>query len=586
MTSTDIATLEAAVRVLQAKLSDPAYRERASALELQAEHARVEEMLADLASLRAREQASGMREAGWWDPLPLHAPVTTSEAPAFDVAQVVSADDLSAFFEALVHRRVATGAAVARLRALREQLRGDRAGLRLLAATFETIGLKGDADTCLLRPSVSRTTPTLPAWLLRSSELPSLSDGLTATQRRLVERIERASPPGREPARVADLREGLDADDTNDALLALAHPALRLHPVVELFTDDGPFQPMDTRVTRVRMGPLRQWRSLPMLLINGAAGRDGTCFPGHHARHVLDAAVAVVRGQPWQAEWDRPEFSFGGKLAPNWRRVHDVVCRASITSDASLTRLTVSSIPWPHRTVQLLPQLHAAIASGELEGVRAIRDESSAHGARVVLELEHAAFEWPVHRRLLFGGFTSTEWPLVLRCNEVVGSLQTVLTAWVQARREALRTEVEQGHHEARGRLQDRLAQLEALYIARKLSGRVLAALRACVDEDEVVQALGTLLTAEARQELGSLPFPTSRSSATGFTPQQARFLNGVRRLEGYSLERIAADWAATLDELRSVPAADARIDDSLVATLTAARGLFPESRRTGVAMR
>jgi len=210
-----------------------------------------------------------------------------------------------------------------------------------------------------------------------------------------------------------------------------------------------------------RNEPLVLPASLPNVLLNGALGIAvgmATNIPPHNLREVVDATVHLI-DHPDAATEDLlqfvegPDFPTGG-IAYNARDIAQayatgrggVVCRgeADIKEDKSGNpQIIITSLPYRVNKAELVARIADLVHEKKLEGVKALRDESSRGETRVAVDLKQGVHGQKVLNYL----YKHTELETVFHYNmlALVGgipqtlSLKGILVEFIAHREEVVR---------------------------------------------------------------------------------------------------------------------------------------------------
>jgi DNA gyrase/topoisomerase IV subunit A len=415
------------------------------------------------------------------------------------------------------------------------------------------------------RPSVRRfpQSSTLP-HLTDSDELPDWRDGLTRSQRQVVEAMRSVAPHGGSMVPVASIAKaaGLEVVRVARALAELGNARLRPLPLVEVdgLTVEG--------VVAARLGGwveefLAGELALPLLLINGAAGRDAALPPGNPGE-VLDAAIRVTRSVgEGHASRDSvvPDFPTGGVLDRGsldglGHGVGVVVrllarVKAGYREGTDRCRLVIDELPWPLTIPEVEHRLRSLVTDESLEGALAVSQE----GEALSVEFSHlvwarrAASELQLVSHGVLAGPLQVTFPVQLVVEGPSGSLRMspreYLGTFIAHQRDQGRPQIEVAHDSK----VNELSNAEALVVALTLRDAVQTALRSTVDPSEERQALMHFMTPELRgriDHLGTLTHPYF----LGFTEAQAVWLTSAKRLTARSLALAEQDFRRLRDEV------------------------------------
>lgn len=198
---------------------------------------------------------------------------------------------------------------------------------------------------------------------------------------------------------------------------------------------------------------------IPNLLVNGADGIAvgmATKIPPHNLREVCDAAIALI-DQPdlsvseLMAIVPGPDFPTAGTIYGRHgiRDAYEtgrgkVVVRgnATIEERPSGAMIIIDELPYQVNKARLVEQIADLVKDRKLEGIRALRDESSREGMRVVIECKKDAFAEVVLNHLYkHTALQSTYGVILLAIVENqprILSLRELLQLWIAHRREVV----------------------------------------------------------------------------------------------------------------------------------------------------
>jgi DNA gyrase subunit A len=198
---------------------------------------------------------------------------------------------------------------------------------------------------------------------------------------------------------------------------------------------------------------------IPNLLVNGADGIAvgmATKIPPHNLREVCDAAIALI-DQPdlsvseLMAIVPGPDFPTAGTIYGRHgiRDAYEtgrgkVVVRgnATIEERPGGATIVIDELPYQVNKARLVEQIAELVKDRKLEGIRALRDESSREGMRVVIECKKDAFAEVVLNHLYkHTALQSTFGVILLAIVENqprILSLREMLQLWIAHRREVV----------------------------------------------------------------------------------------------------------------------------------------------------
>lgn len=622
---TELSLLEADLARVEARLADTAHTARTPQEQLEREWEFRNELRARIEALRERLARPAPVPGG----LPADAVGRWSPLPLFEKPREESKADLPPASFEVVEGDVPDRAAIAReiavdlqkrpsgmgLMTIGKRWRHDAPTMRLIGAALRSTGRPlaatwfGAKPPAEVTPGARRVLRA--AWLTEAREVPNEFDGLTPTQRLVLSVMRSAAPAGgafvRLSSIVADVtvqEPSFDLDTVERTLVSLGHPSLRRLPLVEFQGLTGRFTPPEThlthaRLTRLAVEVLDQAFPLPLLLINGAEGMNASIPPHSPAelcracRYLLEnprASLSELRPHPLEG----PDFPGGGAvfrsrifdLWGGWASTLKVRprVRTEVDQQTSRARLVVDQFPWPMTGSEVQAELAGLVASGALDGVGAILDQSSAEGVKLVIELEHLAFSGTVFDTIMKSEVLVRWIDVELRvdgADHPRRPLTDLLLAFIEHRKEVAVKKLDKVVAQARLRAQD----LEAVCVALALLEPVQAVMRASDDDAEAVKGLMNFMGPEHREAaLTELPFPPSHAYDKGFTERQARYLLTIRKLASRRPESAQQDWAAQLgvvNQARVFLSDRQAILDLVRQELRDALARFDEPRRT-----
>ncbi len=148
--------------------------------------------------------------------------------------------------------------------------------------------------------------------------------------------------------------------------------------------------------------------AVPQLLLNGTLGIAvgmATNVPPHNLREVVDATVYLMDNKDATTEEllqfiQGPDFPLGGVIfnAQDIKHAYStgrggIVTRgvAEIVEDKNTSQIIITSIPYRVNKAQLIEKVAELVRDKKLEGVKAIRDEST-KDIRVVIDLKSGSY--------------------------------------------------------------------------------------------------------------------------------------------------------------------------------------------------
>lgn len=284
----------------------------------------------------------------------------------------------------------------------------------------------------------------------------------------------------------------------------------------------------------------------PNLLVNGASGIAvgmATNMAPHNLSEVIDATMALIDNRQIEvAELMKyvkgPDFPTGGIIygydgpreALETGRGRVVIrARAEIeTYNGERERIIVSEIPYQVNKALMIERTAELVNEKKLEGISAIRDESSREGIRIVYEIKRDANAAIVLNNLFKYTALQTSFSVnniaLVNGRPMLLNLKDLIHHFVEHRHEVVvrRTKFELNEAEKRAHI------LEGLLIALDHLDEVIRLIRASQTPDEAREGL---------------------MSSFGLTDIQARAILDMtlRRLTGLERDKIKDEYAALM---------------------------------------
>ncbi|WEA02011.1 DNA gyrase subunit A [Mucilaginibacter sp. SJ] len=284
----------------------------------------------------------------------------------------------------------------------------------------------------------------------------------------------------------------------------------------------------------------------PNLLVNGASGIAvgmATNMAPHNLSEVIDATMALIDNRQIEvAELMKyvkgPDFPTGGIIygydgpreALETGRGRVVIrARAEIeTYNGERERIVVSEIPYQVNKALMIERTAELVNEKKLEGISAIRDESSREGIRIVYEIKRDANAAIVLNNLFKYTALQTSFSVnniaLVNGRPMLLNLKDLIHHFVEHRHEVVvrRTKFELNEAEKRAHI------LEGLLIALDHLDEVIRLIRASQTPDEAREGL---------------------MSSFGLTDIQARAILDMtlRRLTGLERDKIKDEYAALM---------------------------------------
>jgi DNA gyrase subunit A len=455
-----------------------------------------------------------------------------------------------------------------------------------------------------------------------SRALPDARDGLKPVHRRILWGMDELNArPDRahmKSARVTGHVMGNYHPHGNqaiyDALARMAQPFSLRHPLIDghgnFGSPDDP--PAAERYTECRLSPLAMQMlagidedtvdkvanydgrneepsvlpsRFPNLLVNGSQGIAvgmATNIPPHNLGEVIDAVVHLI-DHPEATVDDlmhfvkAPDFPTGGIIMGRAGTVAafrtgrgSIRMRAvaEIEEGKTSDRIVVTEMPYQTSVGTTAAKIAELVNNRELEGIRAVNDESAKGKTRLVIDLKRDAPALVILNNLykrtpLQSTFAVNTVALVdgvPRTLNLVQALQAYVDHQVEVirRRSAFRLE----------RARKRAHILEGLLRALDMIDAIIAAIRASDD------------TPQARDALMAEPF--------AFSVEQSEYildmpLKRLTRLERNKLEEELAELRATIDELEAILADRVKLMSVIKTEMIDIRDRFATPRRTSI---
>ncbi|MGF7075965.1 DNA gyrase subunit A [Mucilaginibacter sp. R-33] len=288
----------------------------------------------------------------------------------------------------------------------------------------------------------------------------------------------------------------------------------------------------------------------PNLLVNGASGIAvgmATNMAPHNLSEVIDATMALIDNRQIEvAELMKyvkgPDFPTGGIIygydgpreALETGRGRVVIrARAEIeTYNGERERIVVSEIPYQVNKALMIERTAELVNEKKLEGISAIRDESSREGIRIVYEIKRDANAAIVLNNLFKYTALQTSFSVnniaLVNGRPMLLNLKDLIHHFVEHRHEVVvrRTKFELNEAEKRAHI------LEGLLIALDHLDEVIRLIRASQTPDEAREGL---------------------MSSFGLTDIQARAILDMtlRRLTGLERDKIKDEYAALMELIK-----------------------------------
>ena len=329
--------------------------------------------------------------------------------------------------------------------------------------------------------------------------------------------------------------------------------------------------------------PLVMPSRFPNLLVNGSQGIAvgmATNIPTHNLNEVIDATVHLIDNPEATVEdlmrfVTGPDFPTGG-LIMGRAGIHQALttgrgsvrirAKAEIVEGTRSDQIVVTEIPYQQSGENIEQKIADAVDRKIIDGIRELRNESAKGKTRFVIELKRDAPALVVLNNLykhspLQSSFSYNMVALVDGVPLTL-DLRSALVAYVGHQIDVITRRSEYRLRQAR----DRAHILEGLLKALDLIDQIIAAIRASEDRSEALTAL--------------------MSDAFDFSERQANHILDMQlvrltRLGRSRLEEELAEKLATIAELESILADDAKLRQVIKDELADIREVHGEERRT-----
>lgn len=335
-----------------------------------------------------------------------------------------------------------------------------------------------------------------------------------------------------------------------------------------------------------RNEPLVLPARFPNLLVNGSQGIAvgmATSIPTHNLSEVIAATVHLINNSEATVGdlvkfVQAPDFPTGGVVlgtAGALEAYHtgrgSVRIRAEVAveeEDRRGARLIVTEIPYQTSVESIEEKIAELTRHKRLDGVRAVRNESSKGETRLVIELKAGANSQIVLNNLF--RHTPLETKHAINMLALVDgqprtlNLRDALAAYVSHQIEVVRRRSEHRLNAAR----ERAHIVEGLLKALDMIDAIVAAIRASADR------------AEALSQLTVDPFSFSERQANHILDMQ---LVRLTRLGRANLEEELASLRGQIEELEAILSDDGKLRAVIVNELTEIGEAHPSERRTRI---
>ncbi len=343
----------------------------------------------------------------------------------------------------------------------------------------------------------------------------------------------------------------------NDPPAAMRYTEARLSPIAmemlaDIDRDTVDFAPnFDDSLTEPTVLPAR----LPNLILNGASGIAvgmTTNIPPHNLREVCDAVIHLVNHTDASVEdllqfVKGPDFPTGAIAYSSGLREAYVTGRGRVVIRAKVEleevrgnrfRLVISEVPYQVNKATLVEKIATLAKEKKIDGITEVRDESSRHGLRVVVELRRDAQVRVIQNNLF--KHTAMETSFYINMLALVDgqprtlSLKDMLAEYIKFRLEVIRRRTQYDIRKA----QARTHILEGLRIAISNLDAIIKLIRESADTDAARQGLMQTYTLDEAQAQAILDLQLRRLAALERQKIEDEF---------QELARLIAEWQALL---------------------------------------
>ncbi|HLN16386.1 MAG TPA: DNA gyrase subunit A [Acidimicrobiales bacterium] len=321
----------------------------------------------------------------------------------------------------------------------------------------------------------------------------------------------------------------------------------------------------------------------PNLLVNGSQGIAvgmATNIPPHNLGEVIDATVHLLEHP--NATPDElmefvkgPDFPTGAQILGRQgildayrtgRGSIKMRAVATVESEREGPTIVVTELPYQQSTSVIVQKIAEHVRSGELDGIKAVRDLGSAKQTRLVIQLKHDANANVVLNKLykqtpLQTSFGVNTLALVDGVPRTL-NLAQVLTHYVEHQKEVVTRRSEFRLRKARARAHI----VEGLLRALDMLDAVIAAIRASDDRPA------------ARAALMVDPFSFSEEQANHILDMT---LGRLTRLGRTELEEEMAELQRTIAELEAILKSPKRLRGVIASELGEIRDKYADERRS-----
>lgn len=351
---------------------------------------------------------------------------------------------------------------------------------------------------------------------------------------------------------------------------------------------------------------------VPNLLVNGASGIAvgmATNIPPHHIGEVLDGVIALANNpnisiSELMEHIPGPDFPTKGVIygRSGIRQAYEtgrglIMLRARAEIEQlkhDREQIVITEVPYQVNPNRIIERIAELVQDKKLEGISAIRNESSREGMRLVIELKRDAMAQVVLNHLYNQTSLQTTFGIILLAivegRPRVLSLKEALVQFLQHRKEVVirRTRFELKQAQSRREI------VEGLSLAIDNIDRVIAIIRAAKDTEEAKLKLLAEPFSGMAQFLQRANRPEAEIQArvnkgiSHFTETQVKAILEMRlqRLTGLERDKLLVeflDLCKLIDYLQSILSDENKRNQVIIKELTEIRAQFVDKRKTEI---
>ncbi|MDO4799243.1 MAG: DNA gyrase subunit A [Bacillota bacterium] len=321
----------------------------------------------------------------------------------------------------------------------------------------------------------------------------------------------------------------------------------------------------------------------PNLLVNGSNGIAvgmATSIPPHNLSEIIDAIVHLIDHPDAEVEElmdyvKGPDFPTGGEIIgvegmkSAYRTGRGKVVIRSVTNIEELKngkyQIVVTEIPFQTNKAKLVEEIAALVKDKRIDGITALRDESSREGIRIVIELRRDVTPSVIQNQLFKMSQLQSSFGIILLALDNgeprVMTLREILDAYI-------------AHQE---QVETRRVQFDLKKALERI--HILEGLRIAIDNiDEVIRIIRAAYN-DAEQKLMEA-FSLSEIQAKAIVDMR------LRRLQGLEREKIEEEYQSLMklaESLRAILADRDLLMDIIKQDLMQLRTDFDDPRRTKI---